>query len=186
MIERTLNKFLKFFDYLNTLLQKKRFKKFGKNSIIKYGCIVNHPKKIEIGENVFIGDHVWLNADTWRDDERASLVIKNGAHISRFSHINAFKDVIIEENVLIGENVYLGDTDHVRSNKEIPIKLQGQEFKGSVLLKSGSFICKNAIISAGVTVGKNATVGPGAFVMESIPDYSLAIGNPARIYEDNK
>jgi acetyltransferase-like isoleucine patch superfamily enzyme len=182
MFEIILKEFAILFDSLNTLFLKKRFKSFGKNSIIKYGCIINHPKKIDIGKNVFIGDHVWLNADRWRDDERASLIIKDGVHISRFTHINAFKDVIIEEDVLIGENVYLGDTDHIRSDKNIAIKYQGHEFKGMVLLKSGCFICKNAIIAAGVTIGKNATVGPNAFVMETVPDYSLAIGNPARIY----
>ena len=182
MIEKILNKIDKIFDKLNTLIHRKRFRKFGSNSIIRHGCIINHPNKIEIGSNVFIGNHVWLNADKWRDDQRASLIIKDNSHISRFSHINAFKDVIIEENVLIGENVYLGDTDHVTTNKDIPIKNQGHEFKGPVLLKSGCFICKNAIIAAGVTIGKNATVGPGAYVIQSIPDNSLAIGNPARVY----
>ena len=182
MIEKILKKLNRLFDIITTLSNKKRFKSFGYKSIIRYACIINHPDKIEIGLNVFIGDHVWLNADNWRDDERASLIIKDGSHISRFTHINAFKDVIIEENVLIGENVYLGDTDHIRSNKDIPIKDQGHEFKGPVLIRSGSFICKNAIIAAGVTIGRNATVGPGAYVIDSIPENSLAIGNPAKIY----
>ena len=182
MIEKILKKLVRLFDIIITISNKKRFKSFGHNSIIKYASIINHPDKIEIGSNVFIGDHVWLNADNWRDDDRASLIIKDGSHISRFTHINAFKDVIIEENVLIGENVYLGDTDHKRSNKDIPIKDQGHEFKGPVLLKYGSFVCKNAIIAAGVTIGRNATVGPGAYVIESVPDNSLAIGNPAKTY----
>ncbi len=182
MIEKLFKKLSFIFDIIITFIQKKRFKSFGKKSIIRYACIVNHPNKIDIGSNVFIGDHVWLNANNWREDGRASLIIGDGVHISRFSHINAFKDVVIEDKVLIGENVYLGDTDHIRSNFEIPIKDQGYEFKGSVLLKSGSFICKNAIIAAGVIVGKNATVGPNAYVIESVPDNSLAIGNPAKIY----
>ncbi len=184
MIENIIKKFSNSYYKFNTFLISKRFKKFGKNSLIQTGCIINHPNKIEIGQNVFVGKQVWLNADKWREDDRASLIIKDGVHISRFTHINAFKDVIIEEDVLIGENVYLGDTDHVRKSKEIAIKSQGHEFKGRVLLKKGSLICKNAIIAAGVTIGKNSTVGPGAYVIETMPDYSLAIGNPARIYEN--
>ena len=62
LIEKILTKLNKVFDLITTLLNKVRFKKFGRNSIIRYGCIINNPKLIEIEENVQIGSHVWLNA----------------------------------------------------------------------------------------------------------------------------
>ena len=174
--------FEKVFDAITTFFLKRRFKKFGKNSIIRYGCIINHPEKIEIGENVFIGDHVWLNAGCYRADDRASLIIKDGTHISRFTHINAFYDVIIEEDVLIAENVYLGDADHENKENDTPIIKQGYKIKSPVLLKKGCFICKNVVISGGLEIGEYSIVGPNSFVIKSIPSRKIAIGNPTKIY----
>ena len=140
--KKILTKLNKVFDLITTLFNKVRFKKFGRNSIIRYGCIINNPKLIEIEENVHIGSHVWLNAQDESKNESTKLIIKKGSHISRFCHINAFKKVIIEEDVLISENVYLGDADHKTSLKDIPIIKQGNEIKGEVIIKKGSFICK--------------------------------------------
>lgn len=184
IIEKIFNKISKIFDFLTTLINKFRFKKFGKNSIIKYGCIINNPKLIEIENEVVVDNNVWLNAQDELKDGNTKLVIKNGSHISRFGHINAFNQVVIEENVLIGESVYIGDADHSTSNKDVPIIKQGIKVKGKVLIKSGCHICKGSVISAGVVIGKNAVVAPGAFVTTDVPDHSMAIGSPASIIEN--
>ena len=184
MIEKILKKLDKYFENFTTFLNKKRFRRFGENSRIRYGCIINNPRLIELSENVFIGDHVWLNAGEGLNKDETKLFIKKGSHVSRFSHINAFNGVIIEEDVLIAENVYIGDTDHKTSKKEVPIIKQGHEIKKSVVIKSGSFICKNAIINAGTTIGKRSIVAPNAFVIQkNIPDYSFVIGNPSRVFK---
>lgn len=186
LIEKILIKLNKVFDLITTLLNKVRFKKFGRNSIIRYGCIINNPKVIEIEENVQIDSHVWLNAQDESKNESTKLIIKKGSHIGRFCHINAFKKVIIEEDVLIAENVYLGDTDHKTSLKDIPIIKQGNEIKGEVIIKKGSFICKNAIINAGTTVGENSIIASNAFVVQkNIPPNSFVFGNPSRILKRN-
>jgi len=169
-----------------TILARIRFKKFGKGSSMLFGCTVVNPKRILVGENVCIGEFVWLNADTvvGHEKDKVSLTIGSGSHISRFVHINAFKNVVIEENVLIGANVYLGDTDHITKRKDIPIIKQGLQVKGKVLIKSGSYICKNSIIAAGITIGKNSIVAPGAYVLTDVPDHAMALGNPATIIEN--
>lgn len=169
---------------ISTNFYKRKFKDVGDNIIIRYACKIDNGNKIVIGNNVFIGEHVWLNAGNI-NDKNISLEIKDGSYISRFCHINAFKKVIIENDVLLGEGVYIGDTDHATKNKNLPIIKQGFETKGEVIIGTGSHICKGAVISAGVKIGKNVVVGPNSFVTQhEIPDYSLVIGNPAVIIED--
>lgn len=34
---------------------------------------------------------------------------------------------------------------------------------------------------AGVSIGKGCTIGAGSVVTRDIPDYSVAVGNPARV-----
>ena len=177
--------FLKIYSTLN----KFRFREFGEKSTLGYGCLLQHPENISIGDKVSIGNKVWLNAGpgSGKKNNTSLLTIGSGTFISRNVHINAFKNVVIEDSVLIGEDVYLGDTDHIASEDSyLPIIEQGWEYKGSVLLKSGCFIAKGAIILPGVTVGKNAIVGPNSVITMNIPDYAMAWGNPARIIKTKK
>jgi len=186
LIEKVLRKFDFYYIFLITLLNKYRFKKVGKKFRIRSGCILNNPHLIEIENNVFIGDQVWLNAGEEGSENKTKLQIKNGSHISRFCHINAFNKVVIEEDVLIAENVYLGDTDHKTSIKDLPIIKQGIEIKGEITIKKGSFICRNVIINAGTTVGENSIIAPNVVVLQkNIPPNSFVAGNPSRIFKRN-
>jgi acetyltransferase-like isoleucine patch superfamily enzyme len=113
-------------DKIYTIIIRKKFRYCGKNVTIRFPIIITKPEKISIGDNVFIGEHVWLNAgdnplsnETQNHENDLTLLIKSGCYISRFSHINAFNSVHIMENVLIGENVYLGDADHSSKKKNI-------------------------------------------------------------------
>jgi acetyltransferase-like isoleucine patch superfamily enzyme len=185
-MEKMLKKIYKVLEIIFTFLNKQRFKKFGKNSRLGFGCILTNPHLIEIENDVFIGDQVWLNAGEGFNKDAIKLYIKRGSHISRFCHINAFNKVVIEEDVLIAENVYIGDADHKTSEKERPIIKQGITIKGKVIIKNGSFICKNAVINAGTVIGKNSIIAPNAVVIQkNIPDYSFVIGNPSRVLKRN-
>lgn len=47
----------------------------------------------------------------------------------------------------------------------------------------------NCVVVAGVHIGKRCQIGAGSVVTKDIPDYSVAIGNPARVikrYDINK
>lgn len=57
---------------------------------------------------------------------------------------------------------------------------------GKVVIKDGAHIGIGAIIMPGVTIGEGAIVGAGAVVTRDIPDYSLAIGVPAKVIKTYK
>jgi maltose O-acetyltransferase len=50
-----------------------------------------------------------------------------------------------------------------------------------VMIEDHAWIGARAIILPGVTIGRGSTVGAGAVVSKSIPPYSVAVGNPARV-----
>ena len=39
----------------------------------------------------------------------------------------------------------------------------------------------SSIILTGVTIGEGAVIGPGSVVVNDIPAWSVAVGNPARV-----
>ena len=53
--------------------------------------------------------------------------------------------------------------------------------KKEVIIDEDTHIGANAVVVAGVHIGKRCQIGAGSVVTKDIPDYSIAVGNPARV-----
>lgn len=163
-----------------TAAVRPRFRRFGSGSTVEPFCALSNPSAVEIGERVELRELAWLNCLP-REDGKPSLVIGDGCYLGRFLHINAFHDVRIEHDVMIADRVYIADNDHFYKDPQVPIMHQGDELKGAVLLKAGCWIGTGAVILPGVTVGRNAVVGPNTVLHKDVPDYGMAYGSPAKV-----
>jgi acetyltransferase-like isoleucine patch superfamily enzyme len=157
-----------------------RFRRFGAGSTVEPTCALSRPDMIEVGEGVEIRELAWFNCVP-REDGKPTLVIGDRCYLGRFLHINAFHDVRLESDVMIADRVYIADTDHFYKDPEVPIMHQGDQVKGPVLLKKGCWIGTGAVILPGVTVGRNAVVGPNTVLHKDVPDFGMAFGNPAKV-----
>lgn len=52
---------------------------------------------------------------------------------------------------------------------------------GKIVVGNNVYIGNNVLVMPGVTVGNNVIIGAGSVVTKSIPDNSIAVGNPARV-----
>ena len=86
----------------------------------------------------------------------------------------------IEDNVTIGSNVMIFAHINPTANLELKRKAYPRKVE-PVTVQSGAVINPGSIITAGVTIGKNAIVSVGSVVVEDIPDYCIVVGNPARV-----
>ncbi|MSY44417.1 MAG: acyltransferase, partial [Actinobacteria bacterium] len=88
--------------------------------------------------------------------------------------------VIIGDDVFTGHNVYITDANHGYEDVEQPI---GRQFSPPqpVSIGSGSWLGHGVIVLPGVAIGRNVVIGAGAVVTSDIPDFSVAVGNPARV-----
>jgi len=50
-----------------------------------------------------------------------------------------------------------------------------------VHIGKGAWVGAGSTILPGVTVGKHAIVGAASVVTKDVPDYAVAVGNPARV-----
>ena len=109
------------------------------------------------------------------------VTIGNNCHISPYVLIDlVYPSLIkIEDNVTIGSNslifAHVNPTANLFLKKIYPRKVE------QVTIKSGAVLFPGSIITAGVTIGENSMVGAGSVVFENIPDYCIAMGNPARV-----
>jgi acetyltransferase-like isoleucine patch superfamily enzyme len=89
-------------------------------------------------------------------------------------------DVTIEDDVLIGSHVSIinGRRQHGIDRLDIPVREQPGEYP-RVVIGMDSWIGDRAVVTA--DVGKHCVVGAGAVVTKPVPDYAIAVGNPARV-----
>ena len=93
--------------------------------------------------------------------------------------------ITIEDDVLIGSNVSIinGNQQHGISRVDIPIRDQPGTY-ANITVGKDSWIGDRSIVMA--NVGKHCVIGAGSVVTKSIPDYSIAFGNPARVMRDRR
>jgi acetyltransferase-like isoleucine patch superfamily enzyme len=116
---------------------------------------------VKIGEGVFIGSDVFID-NTYPE----SIVIQDYV-------------TIISRSFIIGHNFIPIHLENILAKDAPP--------KQGVLLKKGSYVGAQSIIMPGVTIGECAIVGAGSVVTGDIPDFSAAMGSPARVaYRFNK
>ena len=102
--------------------------------------------------------------------------MKIGKHVIINTNLLAMArgGITIEDNVMIAANVQL------ISNNHDPYDLWTLPCK-PVLIRESAWIGAGATILPGVCVGRHAIVGAGSVVTKDVPDYCVAVGNPARV-----
>jgi maltose O-acetyltransferase len=126
----------------------------GQNSIIEppFYCVY--------GQNIFIGNHSFLNL---------------GCTILDCNKVQ------IGHHVMIGPNVQIYTAAHELLAEE---RIQGLEIAKPIVIDDRVWIGGGAILLPGVSVGRNAVVGAGAVVSRDIPANTIAVGNPARVIRE--
>jgi len=166
---------------LHTLAARGKFAAWGPGSRLGRGARLIGAEYVRVGSRVLLGERAWVNAKDDRGDGTATLNIGDGTYIGRFAQINAWRSVTIGRDVLIADRVFISDADHNFSDRETPIRLQGDSFLGAVTLRDGCWIGIGAVILPGVTVGRNAVVAANAVVTDDVPDHAVVGGIPARV-----
>lgn len=114
---------------------------------------------------VFIGKPEYIHQDAYLDPSGGLTIGENVVISTRCIILTHDWSFLKRRNSLGGENV--------RAYKE-------------VYLCEDCFIGAGAILLPGTRIGKRCIVGAGAVVSGIIEDYSIVIGNPAKIIGDTR
>ena len=146
--------------------------------------VVGHAK-ITIGDDVNIFGHVDVMSGRQFDEPR--LVIGNRVDIGHNVLFVVNKEIVIEDEVNIATGVRFMDTDsHPRdvTARVADLPAPPEEIK-PVRVRRYAWIGHNSFILKGVTIGEGAIIGVNSVVVNDIPDYCVAMGNPARVIVKN-
>jgi acetyltransferase-like isoleucine patch superfamily enzyme len=161
-------------------LHSSRFSRLGSGSILQSPFRVDGAEGISVGEKTVFQRGVWLYCCGIDSEIKAQLKIGKGCVFGYNNHITSVQDVVIGDYVLTANNVYISDNLHGYEDIERPIMCQQVNFKAAVSVGSGSWIGENVCI-IGAKVGRNCVIGANAVVTKDIPDYSVAVGSPAKV-----
>lgn len=118
---------------------------------------VESPFHCVYGQNIHMGDHVYLNV---------LCTILDCAEVS------------IGHHVMFGPAVQIYTAAHVL---QAAGRIQGLEVAKPVVIEDNVWIGGGAIVLPGVKIGRNAVVGAGSVVPRDVLENSVVVGNPARV-----
>ncbi len=132
---------------------------------------ITSPFYVDYGNNIYFGNNCEVNMNcTFLDDNK----------------------IVVGDNALIAPNVQIYTAFHPTNAKDRfgEPKADGSfEFcktiTAPVIIGDNVWIGGGAIILPGVTIGDNVVIGAGSIVTKSIPNNSVALGNPCRVVREN-
>jgi acetyltransferase-like isoleucine patch superfamily enzyme len=88
--------------------------------------------------------------------------------------------ITIGNNVIFAQNIVASALNHEYRDPNSPIRQQ-PIITGPIIIEDDCWIAANAVITAGVRIGKHSVIAAGAVVTKDIPSFSIAVGNPAKV-----
>lgn len=187
-----------------TILRGQIYKKVlgsvGSSCFIEKNVRFQVPLRIFLGDRVFIGENSYLNplnlgSEIRIEDDvqiardcilKASLRSRNGKICVREGAVLNTRTFLYGENIEIGKNSLLGPGvhlitgTHIFKDTSVPIKFQDSEHK-KIEIGDDVWLGALVVVLNGITIGKGSVVGAGSVVTKDIPEYSIAVGVPAKV-----
>ncbi|MGN0531481.1 MAG: acyltransferase [Eubacterium sp.] len=133
------------------------------------------------GRNILLGDNVNIRPGS-NLFAGGVFSVGSGTEIGERCRFSGVKYIEIGQNVLFSPNVYITDCDHQYEDVTKPIICQGTiDRDNKVIVKDNAYIGINTVIVGNVTIGKGSVIGANSVVTHDVPDYSVAVGSPAKV-----
>jgi acetyltransferase-like isoleucine patch superfamily enzyme len=125
-----------------------------------------------------LGDNSSIESYTFVNNGMGPVIIGQSTFIGAMNVL--IGPVTLGNHIITAQNVVMSGLNHGTSDVTVPFRYQACT-TGQITVGDGSWIGANAVITAGVNIGKYCVVAAGSVVTKSVPDYCIAAGNPARV-----
>ena len=117
------------------------------------GVIIRRGVRVHFPWNLEIGDNSWIGEEVW---------------------------FINHEKVTIGSDVCISQRSIICSGGHDYRSASLEYAHKPITIKDGAWVCLDAKVLPGVTIGECSVVSAGEIVRKSLPDYSMLVGGQVR------
>jgi acetyltransferase-like isoleucine patch superfamily enzyme len=163
-----------------SVLASGSFASFGKHSVIELPVRLGGEDRIAVGDGVYVAAGTWLEVLPGHG-EGVALTLGDGTSIAGPCVLTAVRSVTLGRKVLLARNVYISDHMHAFESPGTAVLDQGITRIAPVEIGDGAWLGENVVVGPGVRIGRGAVIGANAVVLDDVPEYSVAVGMPARV-----
>ena len=136
---------------LHSMFRRLLLRLFGAS--VGSGVLIRRGVRVHFPWNLEIGDDCWIGEEVW---------------------------FINHEKITIGSNVCISQRSIICSGGHDYRSASLEYAHKPVVIKDGAWVCLDAKVLPGVTIGECSVVSAGEIVRKSLPDYSMLVGGQVR------
>lgn len=155
--------------------------------LFRFPIVIRGRKCIDFGTSITTGVGCRFDCFPGAEPSLKKLVFGHNVQLNDYVHIVAMDRVTIGNNVLMASHIFISDNSHGSykgdnndTNPNIP-PIQREYATAPVSIGDNTWIGEGVMIMSGVNIGKGCVIGAHSIVNKSIPDYSIAVGSPAKV-----
>lgn len=138
---------------------------------------------IHFGNNVGIGAFSRIVVSTSLNNIGAYIRIGNNVGIGEFAYLGGGGGLEIGDDSIIGQYLSCHPENHIYSDSEMLIRLQGVTRRG-IRIGRNCWIGSKVTILDGVDIGEGCIVAAGAVITRSMPPNAIIGGVPAKVIKE--
>ena len=137
--------------FLPSVIRSVILRTFGAS--VGSGVLIRRGVRVHFPWNLEIGDGCWIGEEVW---------------------------FINHEKITVGSNVCISQRSIICSGGHDYRSASLEYAHNPVVIKDGAWVCLDAKVLPGVTIGECSVVSAGEIVRKSLPDYSMLVGGQVR------
>lgn len=140
---------------------------------------------IDFGEGLTTG--VGCRFDVFSNEGGKIVSFGKNCQINDYVHIVGMNRIEIGNNVLMASHIFISDNSHGSykgdENDSNPLEppIERDYPTAPITIGDNTWICEGVIIMPGSNIGKGCVIGAHSIVRGSIPDFTIAVGCPAKV-----
>lgn len=164
------------FGRMRTILQVFFWNLRGRNITVGKDSVISS-KAMILGHNITIGYGCYVGSYTLLDATSGSIAIGNKTTLGLFCVLHG--GCTIGDHVRVASHVIVMPNDHKYKDKNTLIKNQGATSKG-ITIGSDVWVSAGVKILDGAKIGEGCVIGAGSVVKNTLDQYGVYVGAPAR------